>query len=445
MKLPTPGMVINGPDGPNSLELKEYLGSGAFGFVFKAISLNDGQMYAVKFPQIGAFAEDMEVQAFFNEVTAAQEVTHPNVVKVFFVELTSEAIPPYLVMEYIDGGTLASFLNELKSNNKHLQPVQIKEWSLALIDGMTAVNQTMLHRDLKPDNILIDNRELKITDFGLSKLIGAVTRSKTFKGGQHVLYMAPEGWRGEKNNIQIDMYSLGIILFEISTLEYPYQTPSFPWTSDQIRNMHLFQSPRRIETFRSDLPIGFCQVVTKMMEKNPDDRFSTWDKTRTSLVNSWADQGELRSTVINDLVNETGRIHEETSKRKLARQEEEEKAREERKADRYQLGKLLYSLCQAIHKYNLASTLGSMDVRFDWPSPRSRIDFTPGQFPDYSSLSEGELSYAESMIVSLPFGGSIRVDFFGIDPSLKIKKGNVRFAGIVVDPDGFGFNYLLAR
>ena len=94
-----------------------------------------------------------------------------------------------------------------------------------LVDGIEAINAKMLHRDLKPDNILIGADGLKIGDFGLSKIVGAATRSRTFKGGQHILYMAPEGWKQETNQIQIDMYSMGIIFFEIASLAFPYDYP----------------------------------------------------------------------------------------------------------------------------------------------------------------------------------------------------------------------------
>lgn len=68
----------------------------------------------------------------------------------------------------------------------------------------------------------------KISDFGLSKIVGALTRTITFKGGQHILYMAPEGWRAETNTIQLDMYAVGIVLFEMAALRYPYDMPPDP-------------------------------------------------------------------------------------------------------------------------------------------------------------------------------------------------------------------------
>src|SRR5207237_1559649 len=123
------------------------------------------------------------------------------------------------------GGTLKARLDAASKASAKIPPAQVRQWAECLADGMEAVNSKMLHRDLKPDNILMDGDTPKIADFGLSKLVGAATRSVTFKGGQQVFYMAPEGWKFDKNEIQIDMYALGIVLYEIAALKYPYKLP----------------------------------------------------------------------------------------------------------------------------------------------------------------------------------------------------------------------------
>ena len=133
---------------------------------------------------------------------------------------------PYLVMGFIDGGTLQAYLERQRQVNTPVDLDVLQAWTDELLAGIAAINASMLHRDLKLDNILLDDTTLKISDFGLSKMIGALTRSRSFKGRQHVLYMAPEGWRYETNAIQIDMYAMGIVLFELASLRYPYQLPA---------------------------------------------------------------------------------------------------------------------------------------------------------------------------------------------------------------------------
>lgn len=240
MNLPLPGLLVPGPNGIDTVRLEEGLGGGAFGVVFRATDTANGAAYAVKFPQCAIFGGDRELSAFFNEVEAAKQIQHPNVVRVLHTEVSLPNKPPYLIMEYLPGGTLKKRLDEVKAAGKQLAPEAVRRIVESLIDGMAAINAKMLHRDLKPDNILLDGDTPKIADFGLSKLVGAATRTSTFKGGQHVFYMAPEGWKGDKNEIQLDMYALGIVLYEVAALKYPYTLPA-SLDSTRLRDMHLFQ------------------------------------------------------------------------------------------------------------------------------------------------------------------------------------------------------------
>ncbi len=178
---------------------------GAFGVVFLATDTTNNAKYAVKFPQHIVFGGSPDLRGFLNKVTAAREVQHPNVVRVLHTETNLPNTPPFLLMEYLPGGTLKSCLDALSASGGTIPPVLVRQLAENLIDGMEAINAKMLHRDLKPDNILLDGDTPKIGDFGLSKLVGAATRSQTFKGGQQILYMAPEGWKFDKNEIQIDM------------------------------------------------------------------------------------------------------------------------------------------------------------------------------------------------------------------------------------------------
>jgi eukaryotic-like serine/threonine-protein kinase len=181
VNIPLPGLILNGPSGPDTLTLEKYLGGGSFGVVYKAVESLTGTHYAVKFPQSAVFGGAAELSAFQNEVRAATEIVHTNVVRVFHVEVNPTATVPYLVMEFLDGGTLEEVLEAARVSNTQMDLSRVRDWGSGLLNGIAAINEKMLHRDLKPDNIMLDGDVPKIGDFGLSKVIGALTRSKTFK------------------------------------------------------------------------------------------------------------------------------------------------------------------------------------------------------------------------------------------------------------------------
>jgi len=198
--------------------------------------------------------------------------------------------------------------------------VLVRQLAESLIEGMEAINAKMLHRDLKPDNILLDGDTPKIGDFGLSKLVGAATRSQTFKGGQQIFYMAPEGWKFDKNEIQIDMYALGIVLYEIAALKYPYKLPADLRDTNAIQNMHLFQPAPPLSGLRPDLPAPFCQAVAKLLEMRPQDRFAKWQDVRDAVSRAFGPPpaGAAVVPTINTLVATVCQLHDHYSKRALA-------------------------------------------------------------------------------------------------------------------------------
>lgn len=417
MSLPMLDQLIDGPD-RRQLRLVEYLGGGAFGDVFRAQDEQSSGVYAVKFPRLVADSE-MEMTAFLNEIRAAREIEHPNVVRVVHVQASPDALP-YLVMEFVAGGTLKSRLETLKVANKPPGTNTLLTWTSGLIDGIAAINTKMVHRDLKPDNILMDGDRPKIGDFGLSKLVGAMTRSKTFKGGQHVLYMAPEGWRLETNEIQLDMYAMGIVLFEAASLVYPYELPADPFSIEPFREMHLYQAPRSLRELRPDLPIGFCHVVTRLMEKRPQDRFQDWHAVKESLREACTPNQSTEAgsgALIASLLNTTERVRQKRVADQLEKEKQTAQVREEAKLDEFQKAKLLGAIRAVLLEFNRQSSLGQIEEK----SRANKIEF------------------------ALPHSGSLLLHFFSIDPPLNLRRGMVRFAGLLTDSDGAGVNYLLCR
>jgi len=426
--IPMIGQIIDGPSGPDTLRLDNPLGAGAFGLVFAATDTTCNELVAVKFPQIGILSDDTELVAFANEVRAAHEIEHPNVVRVLFTnsDLTGPT-PPYLVMEYIHGGTLKQRFDELSEQNSPLSVSELQAWMNQLLDGIEAINARMLHRDIKPDNILIDDNTLKIADFGLSKIVGAATRTRTFKGGQHVLYMAPEGWKLESNVIQLDMYAMGIVFFEMVTLNFPYELPTDlrGFDLEAFKQMHLFQPPKRIRGFRPDIPSSIDQVVQRMLAKRAQNRFGSWKEIRQALASAWDTSTQHRSPDIQSL---TGQLLEETSQlyqKKTAEECERERLAniraEETRIDSYQIDEFIDDIRESIDDFNKQSALGSVNMR--------------------EITQRGQ----RVVVFEVPFTGRIQLKFTRLDPPVELRRGLVRVYAYLADEDGAGFNYILVR
>src|SRR5437763_7106975 len=124
-------------------------------------------------------------------------------------------------MNYISGITLLKLLRTQQSTNSQIPFPRSIEMMIQIAQDSRAINSKMIHRDIKPDNILVEESMLKIGDFGISKFVDESTRLLTFKGGQHIAYMAPEAWQNERNTFKLDVYSVGLVFHQIMLLKHP--------------------------------------------------------------------------------------------------------------------------------------------------------------------------------------------------------------------------------
>lgn len=267
----------------NEYEVNEFIGNGSFGYVYKICSTSNGEILALKTLPI-SFEDQTTLKAFINEGALATGISHKNVIGyVFFHDgLKHENLPPYIIMEYADGGTLEALLNQKRTGAEFLNNNEITQYLAQMIDGIEAINKHLIHRDIKPDNILFSGDTLKITDFGLSKVVDESTRKSTFKGLGCLPYLAPEGWKYETNTIQMDIYSMGFVFFELATLRHPFDQLDLH-DMESWRNAHLFENPPEPGSINTNLPVIISQLILKMMEKSAGDRFQNWSEIRNFL------------------------------------------------------------------------------------------------------------------------------------------------------------------
>ena len=262
--------------------LDDIIGQGGFGYVYKAHREDDGNIFAIKTTLPSFFDKSSEI-AFKNEIQAALKVSGDNVIRYEFAHTGEKypELPLYIIMEYADNGTLRDILNQRKRTNSFYSTEELFGIFRQLANGMSDINSLLVHRDIKPENILLCGSVLKITDFGLSKVAVEKTRTITFKGGGTPLYMSPEAWDYSKNTIQMDIYSMGIIFYELAALEYPYSP--MPRTQEDAKNLHLYSPIQNITNFNSRLDPKITSIINRMLEKVSKKRFKSWTEIIQSL------------------------------------------------------------------------------------------------------------------------------------------------------------------
>lgn len=254
---------------------------GGFGTVFKVLG-NDGQCAALKTLHPGRMSNE-GLKTLQNEASLVLGISHINVIQYDFFHdgTTFEDLPPYLIMEFADGGDLRDQIKTRQEKSTYYSLSELKTLFHQLAEGMKAVNERLVHRDLKPANILISDGVPKITDFGLAKVAEDETRSKTFKGWGTWPYMAPEAWDLGKNSLLMDIYGMGIVFYELATLRRPFDPSNGSY--DEWRTAHLTQIPEKPSAYNPGIPANLDQLVLQMIAKRTFKRYQSWDLIVSAL------------------------------------------------------------------------------------------------------------------------------------------------------------------
>lgn len=266
--------------------ISEFLGQGGMGHVFSIE--NGNSKFALKSLQ-HFLPNDNNHRSLINEWEKAQRINHKNVICYHgFHDGLTEPKTPYLIMELAQDGSLEDFL---KSQTEFMDEDVCLEIFHQIIDGMEAVNEVLVHRDIKPDNIFIEQGIFKIADFGLAKIAQEKTRSKTFKGWGTEPYIAPEAYRAETNTIQMDMYSIGHVFYQIAGMKHAYGL-QHDW-----EQAHLTAVPEALNSVNPKISPKVASVINKLMAKRPGNRYKTWDLVRKDLISSAQNVGTYKSAI----------------------------------------------------------------------------------------------------------------------------------------------------
>lgn len=256
------GRFVPGTIVAQRFRIVELLGKGGMGEVYRADDLRLGQSVALKFLTEAQAAEVGGLTTLYNEVRTARTVAHPNVCRVYDVgEIDGLA---FISMEYVDGENLRSLLQRIG----HLPQEKGVELARQLCHGLAAIHaQGLVHRDLKPTNVMVDGRgRARITDFGLAGLAQELAAAGARAGTP--AYMPPEQLAGRGVTVRSDLYSLGLVLYEIFTGERAFEGES--WT--ELAHLHEQHVPRPPTQLIDDLDPAIERVVLRCLEKDPQLR-----------------------------------------------------------------------------------------------------------------------------------------------------------------------------
>ena len=248
----------------NRYRIDKVIGVGGMAVVFEAYDHVMKRSVAVKMLKDEIAHDTQSVKRFINESKAVAMLSHPNIVKIYDVSVKENR--KYIVMERVEGITLKNYLNK-KGTLSMREMLQYTEQILLALEH--AHSKGVIHRDIKPQNImLLKNGVIKVTDFGIAKLPNAETVTMSDKAIGTVYYISPEQASGKKVDRRSDIYSLGVLMYEMTTGRLPFIADS-PVT---VALMHVKDQPKRPSEIVPSIPKCLEQIILAAMEKRPDKR-----------------------------------------------------------------------------------------------------------------------------------------------------------------------------
>lgn len=248
-------------------EIQEIIGVGGMAVVYKAHDNVENRTVAIKILKDEFVTNEEFIRRFKNESKAIAVLSHPNIVKVYDVSFGD--LIQYIVMEYIDGITLKEFI-ERQGSLKWKDAVY---FTVQILKGLQhAHDKGIVHRDVKPQNIMVlSDGTIKVADFGIARFARNEQRTITDKAIGSVHYISPEQARGEKTDEKADIYSVGVMLYEMLTGRLPFEAES----AVSVAIMQLQRDPELPTAINPSIPLGLEQITMHAMQKNPERRYQS--------------------------------------------------------------------------------------------------------------------------------------------------------------------------
>lgn len=245
-------------------KILEKLGEGGMGIVYLAEDLNLERKVAIKFLPRYIASNSEERERFKIEAKATAALNHPNITTIYAIEEYGE--DTFIVMEYIDGVELKDKIKSGPISNDEAINITIQ-----IAEGLEAAHtKGIVHRDIKSQNIMITkDGKVKIMDFGLAKIDQGSQVTKTGTTLGTLAYMSPEQIRGVRTDSRSDIFSFGVVIYEMFTEHLPFEAKY----EAAVLHLIMNKQPKQIENYRSDIPEDLLNIINHSLEKNPDNRY----------------------------------------------------------------------------------------------------------------------------------------------------------------------------